>query len=275
MRFSVFLLALAALPATAQESAPRNEAYLLDGVELRLVETDEPAYELRHGDKVLFSDYMFHPEGEVRKVAGHDVQVFLAGPGGNTCDSMPLVAWVDQGEPKVDGPLEGCLPYSVFPWQGKGLLFQSPALPLVEGENWVWQPGTGMVEQNKTAFTDILYGSWPDLIERKPSHPLEALENAALWEHLSQGMGANFQSFLEVVDGIGSGGVVQDRYSGSVCSKWECEEVFAHLWVDAGQGAAYVIWRSPEMEEFSFYPAPMEDWPEWAVIKASETLGLN
>ncbi|TCU10020.1 hypothetical protein [Rhizobium sullae] len=199
---------------------------------------------------------------EMHVVDGMPVAVGTSSAGGNACEGSPFVVSFPQGQkPRIDGPLDSCLPVTVKPSDSK-LTLSTQATPNEPGQKWEWTASAGFKEvQGETFVADTSKG-WDQLRERSVTHPGGLLNYAEVAAEINHLAGADKALVNDILIGVGSGVFKGDLFVGTACSRHMCMDQEVVVVADLASRTVYLAWK-PSGQKIKVNPA-VKTWPEEA-----------
>jgi hypothetical protein len=216
---------------------------------------------LKVGGAEMLTDYLLEVAG-IEDVGGTPTLVGFAFSGGNVCEGSNFVIALIEGKPQLWGPIDVCGPTQFEPFAG-GLRFFTEAMPGSEGQSWLWTPAGGMVEGPPVAFAPDPALGWAELAAEMPSHPFDILYYAEIAAQIDTVLGADRATFMERIEGLGSGEMRGEDFFGEACVKLTCEEDAAMMYLDASEKRAFLAWTVAGAGE-PFLAPPETEWSEEA-----------
>lgn len=261
----LLVIALSAIPLSV--AAQTSDHYALGPIKVEIVENDDAMQELRYQGKVLLTDDRVALDAPLQ-MGDVTLRVGAARQGGNSCGGARFILWQRAGQVAVSDLTDSCSPAQPVLDQGR-LFLKAPPRPGTPGEVWEWTPSGGLVALEPEAFAPDPRLGWEDLARLEVAHPIEALKIAPVYLQLQNEMKpAQFATLTQTLSELGSGEVLPQGYAGQSCLKLECDQVFAHLWVDRKSQRSYALWADGETTYL--HPEPIEDWPQWVALRASQ-----
>ena len=267
MRYFYISALLALIPAMGGA----QESFVLEGKTFEILEGEDYIKQVKFGDKVLFEDWYVSTASLPMKIEGHEVQILSASAGGNICDAMPVMIWLEGGEPKVDASYEGCFSVDVRPKED-GIEIELPARFGYEGSVTLWRPSTGHVLKETKEFRAGLKGTWADIATSEIHTPLDAMSNAAVYDAVVAQAGDDLPILHEAISWLGDGEKRNGGFAGSSCYKFDCEEVYAYMWLDPSSEKAMLVYKGGDLTAPKSLPANLKDWAPWAAAEAKAVL---
>lgn len=266
-RLSLALILSCAAPAALLAQTPPDRLPL-GPYEASVVETGDFNRQLLVDGKVLAEDGLVLLD-QALELGGVSLVTGVAGAGGNACNATPFVVWLQEGLPQIAGPIDSCS-YFETEVRGDRLIFTSAALPGSPAEIWHWSPSEGLRPDQAEGFSPDASETWADFSGLAGKHPIEAMSFGPVYSLLSQSMSPeDWESYIAILSGLGSGDLGENGYSGSACVKLNCDAERAWLWIDPARQQAVALWMGPEDEEPLSWPYERADWPEWVQLEAA------
>jgi hypothetical protein len=212
---------------------------------------------LKVGDMDVITDYSLEIEG-ISDIQGVPTLVGFAFSGGNACEGSNFIVALVDGKPRLDGPIEVCGPTN-FEGDESGIFFTTDAMPGQDGQSWNWSPTDGLTEGDPVAFAPDTALGWNELAAEMPTHPFDILYFAEIAAQIDALLGPNLSTYLERVEGLGSGDMHGEDFFGTACIKFSCEEDAAMMYLDASEKKVFLAWTTARQELPVMAPAE----PEW------------
>lgn len=219
---------------------------------------------LKIDDREVIKNYYVDIE-EMHVIDGRAVAVGTSSAGGNACEGSPFVISFPQGQkPRIDGPLDSCLPVTVKPSDSK-LTLSTPPTPNEPGQRWEWTASAGFKEvQGETFVADTSKG-WDQLRERSVTHPGGLLDYAEVAAEINRLAGGDKALINDILLGVGSGEFKGDLFVGTACSRHMCMDQEAVVVADLASRTVYLAWK-PSGQKIKVNPG-VKTWPEKAKVE--------
>ncbi|MFA1624303.1 hypothetical protein ACDY96_16120 [Rhizobium mongolense] len=214
---------------------------------------------LKIDDREVLKNYYVDID-EIHVIDGMAVAVGTSSAGGNACEGSPFVISFPDGQnPRIDGPLDSCLPVTVKPSEGK-LTLSTPATPNEPGQKWEWTANSGFKEVQGDTFVADSSKGWDQLRERSVTHPGGLLDYAEVAAEVNRLAGTDKALLNDILLGVGSGEFKGDLFVGTACSRHMCMDQEAVVVADLASRTVYLAWK-PSGQKIKVNP-PVKTWPE-------------
>jgi hypothetical protein len=245
-------------PPVAAQTA-EVERIPFQGGELTITETPEYEKVLAFDGRELSREYFLFFERTL-EVAGTQVALFLAGPGGNACGASALMVWKPMdGEVMAESPGDDC--GSPPPAATEDRLYFVPWLR--PGESLPvrsWAPGEGFETAGLLTYTPQPDTGWATFDPAALEHPLDLFRNADVYAAAQALLG---DDMVDVAAGLSTASAPDILDTGLVtargCVPYDCGGADAFVAVDP---AGRRLWfaQQGETDEPHTWPS-LEGWP--------------
>lgn len=222
---------------------------------------------LKIGDREVHKNYYVSID-EIQIVDGIPTAIGNSSAGGNACEGSPFMVSFPSGKPpRIDGPLDSCLPVKATVSE-RNIHFSTMPLPNAPGKNWVWTPVSGFKEVEAEAFVADKSKGWDQLRERSETHPSSLLQNAEVSAEINRLAGPDKALVNDILFGVGSGEFKGDLFVGITCSRHMCLDQEALVVADLQSKTVYLAWK-PSGQKIKVSPV-VKSWPEKAKAELRE-----
>lgn len=200
---------------------------------------------------------------EVAVVSGTPVLIGSSGPGGNSCEATPFIISFPEGKaPRFDGPVDTCW-LVTQKLASDRIMFSTPAMPDVEGQNWTWTAADGLRSDGKVKFAPTAAKGWGDLRDRSLRHPMDLFDYGAVTTRAEELVGDRRKEVLATMNGPGSGRYEGDWFIGDACQSHNCPGPGSGsgsiVVVDIQGRRLFLAWK-PNEKKIEVRPA-IGEWP--------------
>lgn len=257
------LIAAAALAglmtASAHAQTADVERFPFQGGELTITETPEYEKILAFDGRELARNYVVFYE-RMLEIAGAEVALFLAGPGGNACGASALMVWKPaDGEVMAESAGDDC--GSPPPAATEDRLYFVPYLR--PGESLPvrsWAPGEGFETAGLLTYTPQPDTGWATFDPAALEHPLDLFRNADVYAAAQALLG---DDMADVAAGLSTASAPEISASGLVtargCVPHDCGGADAFVAIDPAQRRLWFA-QQADGDQPDAWP-PLAEWP--------------
>jgi hypothetical protein len=186
--------------------------------------------------------------------------------GGNACESSYFVLSFPRGEaPRIDGPLDSCLPSS-YRVGNDSILVDVKPTSTAEGRRWTWAPQGGFSPPEIIAFVPSRADGWNAMRSRTIDHPTRLLSYADSASLVTERVPARLR---DAIQRIAAGpGIVQYRDGVAVafaCQAHSCDDTTLLIAADIPSRRVFVA-----IKDSSGPPSINPSFAQWPPAAGAE-----
>ncbi|AFL52475.1 hypothetical protein ABIE78_001643 [Sinorhizobium fredii] len=148
----------------------------------------------------------------------------------------------EQGNPRLDGPLDTCFGVRVDR-SAESLTLSTAPTPNKAGEKWIWTASDGLKAVQGDKFVADSSKGWAQLRERTASHPSELLDYVEIGNEIASMAGPDRELVNDILMGVGSGEFKGDYFVGLTCSRHMCLDQEGLVIADMQNKKIYLAWK--------------------------------
>lgn len=255
-----------AAPALAAQIDTRPFA----GGTLTITETDEGDKVLAFDGAELVRDWYVDFDRMV-DVAGTEVALYVAGPGGNACGVDAVIVWKPQDAPLKSERFGDCGAPPAAP-DGSRLVFVPWVMPGETLDVTEWTPSDGFRVAGAMTFKPQPGTTWADLAARPAGHPMDLFANEDFYAKATAILGDDLSS---LVTSLGTSSEPADVGGGLLvargCVPHACGSADGFVAVDPKKQD---IWFAQQQDDggLKTWPA-LDTWPKAARDAVKQEFG--